>query len=107
MSYTYEQLKHTKVADLRDIAKGLDHEALQGYTQLQKDQLVLALCTALGIDPHEHHAVKGLDKAAIKKQIRELKNDRDVAVGKHDHRELKVIRRKIHRLKRAIHKATV
>ena len=92
---------------MRDIAKGLDHEALQGYTQLQKDQLVLALCTALGIDPHEHHAVKGLDKAAIKKQIRELKNDRDVAVGKHDHREPKVIRRKIHRLKRAIHKATV
>lgn len=107
MSYTYEQLKHTKIADLREIAKDLDHEAVQGYTQFRKDQLVLALCTALGIDPHEHHEVKGLDKAAIKKQIRELKGQRDAALDKHDHKELKVIRRKIHRLKRAIHKATV
>jgi hypothetical protein len=51
--------------------------------------------------------VKGLNKSAIKKQIRELKVQRDAALVKHDHKELKVIRRKIHHLKRALHRATV
>lgn len=107
MSFTYEQLKHTKISALREIAADLDHEAVQGYTQFRKDQLIHALCTALGIDAHEHHEVKGLNKSAIKKQIRELKVQRDAALVKHDHKELKVIRRKIHHLKRAIHRATV
>ena len=107
MSFSYDQLKHTKISDLRQIAADLDHEAVQGYTQLRKDQLVKALCTALGIEAHEHHEVKGLDKSAIKKQIRELKVQRDAALVKHDHMELKVIRRKIHRLKRSLHRATV
>ena len=59
MSFTYEQLKHTKISALREIAADLDHEAVQGYTQFRKDQLIHALCTALGIDAHEHHEVKG------------------------------------------------
>ena len=52
MSYTYQELKHTKMGDLRKIAEGLDHEAVRGYTQLNKNQLLLALCGALGIDTH-------------------------------------------------------
>jgi hypothetical protein len=33
MAYTYEQLKHMTLADLREMAKGNEHEAVQGYGQ--------------------------------------------------------------------------
>jgi len=106
MDYTYEQLKHKTVAELREIAKGNEHEALQGYTQLNKEHLLVALSKALGIK-HEHHEVVGVDKASIKARIREMKQHRDDAIAAHDHAKLKVARRTIHRLKRQIHKATV
>ncbi len=106
MEYTFEQLKHKTVAELREMAKGNEHEALQGYTQLNKDHLLIALSKALGIQ-HEHHQVVGVDKAAIKAQIREMKKKRDEALTAHDRAQLKVARRTIHRLKRRIHKATV
>ena len=106
MAYTYEQLKHMTVAELREIAKGDGKEVVQGYTQLNKEHLVVALAKALGIQ-HEHHDVVGVDKAAIKSRIRELKQKREAAIAAHDHAELKVVRRTIHRLKRRIHKATV
>ena len=106
MDYTYEQLKHKTVAELREIAKGNEHEALQGYTQLNKEHLLVALSNALGIK-HEHHEVVGVDKASIKARIREMKQQRDDAIAAHDHAKLKVARRTIHRLKRQIHKATV
>ena len=104
--YTYEQLKHKTVAELREIAKGIEHEAVQGYTQLNKEHLIVAISKALGIK-HEHHDVVGVDKAAIKAQIKELKKKREEALNAHDHGQLKVVRRTIHRLKRRIHKATV
>lgn len=106
MAYTYEQLKHMTVAELREIAKGTEGEIVQGYTQLNKEHLVGALAKALGIQ-HEHHEVVGVDKAAIKSRIRELKQKREAALAAHDHAELKMVRRTIHRLKRQIHKATV
>jgi hypothetical protein len=106
MAHTYEELKHKTVVELRDIAKGLDHEAVQGYTQLNKEHLITALAKALGIQ-HVHHDVVGVDKASIKARIRELKNKRAAALAAHDHKELKMVRRTIHRLKRQIHKATV
>lgn len=106
MAYTFEELKHKTVAELREIAKGNEHEALQGYTQLNKDHLLVALSKALGIQ-HEHHDVVGVDKAAIKARIREVKKKRDEALTAHDRAQLKIARRTIHRLKRRIHKATV
>jgi hypothetical protein len=106
MEYTYEQLKHKTVADLREIAKGIEHEAVQGYTQLNKEHLLVAISNALGIK-HEHHDVVGVDKAAIKSRIKELKKKRDEALAAHDHAQLKTVRRTMHRLKRQIHKATV
>ena len=106
MEYTFEQLKHKTVAELREIAKGIEHEAVQGYTQLNKEHLLVAISNALGIK-HEHHDVVGVDKADIKSRIRELKKKRDEAVTAHDHVQLKMVRRTIHRLKRRIHKATV
>lgn len=106
MAHTYEELKHKTLAELREIAKGSDHEAVQGYTQLNKEHLIVALSRALGIQ-HEHHEVVGIDKSSIKARIRELKTKRAAALAAHDHAELKVVRRTIHRLKRRIHKATV
>ena len=106
MDFTYEQLKHKTVAELREIAKGIEHEAVQGYTQLNKEHLIVALAKALGIK-HEHHDVVGVDKAQIKARIRELKVKRSAALEAHDHAQLKSVRRAIHRLKRHIHKATV
>jgi DNA-binding IclR family transcriptional regulator len=103
---TYEQLRHKTLADLRDMAKGVEHEAVQGYTQMNKEHLIGALAKALGIQ-HEHHDVIGIDKSSIKARIRELKTQRQSAIEAHDHAQLKMVRRTIHRLKRRIHKATV
>ena len=103
---TFEQLRHKTLAELRDMAKGSEHQAVQGYTQMNKEHLVVALANALGIQ-HEHHSVVGIDKAGIKARIRELKTQREAALAAHDHAQLKVVRRSIHRLKRRIHKATV
>ena len=106
MAMTIEELKHKTVADLRELAKGIEHEAVQGYTQMNKDHLIGGLARALGIQ-HTHHDVVGVDKASIKARIRELKVKRAAALEAHDHAELKTVRRSIHRLKRRIHKATV
>ena len=106
MAYTFEELKHKTLAELRDIAKGTDGEVVQGYTQMNKEHLVVALAKALGIQ-HEHHEVIGIDKSSIKARIRQLKTQREAALAAHDHAQLKVVRRSIHRLKRRIQKATV
>ena len=107
MAYTHHELKHKTLAELRDIAKDIQHDAVQGYTQLNKDHLVVAICKALNIDMHEHHDVVGIDKASIKSRIKALKTKRDEAITAHDRAALKKTRRSIHRLKRQIHKATV
>lgn len=103
---TFEQLRHKTLAELREMAKSIEHEAVQGYTQMNKEHLVVAISKALGIQ-HEHHAVVGIDKASIKARIRQLKTQRQAALAAHDHAQLKTVRRTIHRLKRQIHKATV
>jgi hypothetical protein len=103
MAYTYHGLKEKNIQELREIAKGVENqEAVQGYSQLNKDHLLPALCKALGIDAHEHHDVVGVDKAAIKAKMRQLKKDRDAALEAHDSDKLKAVRRHIHRLNRQI-----
>lgn len=98
MVITYEELKVKTVAELRDLAKDISHEAVLGYTQMHKDQLLRALCRAMGIDSHEHHQVVGIDKPAIKAQMRSLKKERDAAIEAHDAEQLAVVRHKLHRL---------
>ncbi len=107
MAYTYKELKHKKVDDLREIASQLDHEAVQGYTQMNKDHLIEALCHALGIDMFEHHRAVGIDKTKIKKQIRELKTKRDKAIAAKNNKELTSIRKQIKTLKKQLRKAMV
>ena len=103
MSYTYHDLKEKTIQELRDVAKGVENQdAVQGYSQLNKDHLLPALCKALGIDTHEHHAVTGIDKPAIKAKMRELRTQRAAALEAHDSVALKSVRRQIHRLNRQI-----
>ena len=105
MAHTYEDLKKKTVAELRDIAAGIQHDAVQGHTQMHKADLLVAICKALNLDMHEHHVAKIVEKAAIKAQIRETKKNRDEALAAHDHALLKRTRRDIHRLKRQLRKA--
>ena len=107
MAQTFEELRKKTVAELREIAKGIDHEALKGHTQMHKADLLKSLCTALHIETNEHHDVAGINKTDVKAKIREYKKKRDEALAAHDHPQLKAIRREIHRLKRMIHRATV
>ena len=103
---TYDELKKKTVDQLRDIARDLDNDELKGFRTMHKEPLLNALCKILGIEGHVHHEVVGVDKRSIKLQIRELKGERDAALEAHDHKQLRIVRRKIHRLKRKIQKAT-
>jgi len=107
MAHTYEELKHKKVAELREIAKGLEHEAVKGYTQLNKDHLLAALYKALGIDMHAHHHAEGIDKAKVKGKIRDLKKKRDEILASDKRDGLRALLRELHGLKRALRRATV
>lgn len=107
MTHTYEELHGMTVVQLRDVAKEIEHEAISGYSTMHKEDLLTALCTALGVDAHVHHEVVGIDKAAIKGQIKALKQDRDKALESGNRQELKRVRRQIHRLKRSLRRATV
>jgi len=103
MAYTYHELKEKTIQELRDIAKGVENQdAVQGYSQLNKEHLLPAVCKALGIDAHEHHGVSGIDKPASKTKMRELRKQRDAALEAHDSDALKSVRRQLHRLNRQI-----
>jgi hypothetical protein len=107
MAYTFEELKHKTVGQLRDIAKDLHEETVQGYTQMNKEHLLQTICKALHLDMHAHHEVKGLNKTELRTKMKELKQKRETALTGHDSSQLKHVRRQIHHLKRQIHKATV
>ena len=107
MEHTYEELKNMTVAQLREIASGTEHEAVQGYTQLNKEHLLEALCKAFNIDMREHHEVVGVEKSPLKTQIKLWKARRDEALTAHKKKQFKNALRMIHKYKRKLHKATV
>jgi hypothetical protein len=102
MAFTYHELKDKTIQELREIAQTVQHDAVQGASQMNKDHLLPALCKALGIDTHEHHTVSGIDKPAIKARMRHLKAQKQGALESHDHALLKRLRRQIHALNRQI-----
>jgi hypothetical protein len=102
MAHTYEELKHMTIEQLREIAKGLDSEAIKGFSQMNKDHLLPALCKALGIDTYVHHHVEGIDKTAIKATMKDLRQQRLAAIVAHDPERLKSVRRHLHHLNRQI-----
>jgi len=97
-TYTYEDLKKKTVAELRELAKGLPHDALQGYTQMNKEHLLPAICNVLGIDMARHHVEAGFDKSAIKARMKALHAERDKALEAHDSARLKEVRGELHAL---------
>lgn len=107
MAHTYEELRKMKVDGLREIAAELGDARLEGNSQMNKDHLLPVLCEVLGIDAHVHHEVVGIDKAAIKGQIKQLKVARDQALTDKDPEGLRQARREIRKLKRKLHRATI
>lgn len=109
MDYTFDQLKGMTVAQMREIASGIEDEAIKGYTQLNKEHLMEALCKVLKIDTHTRHKSKvaGENKAEIKAQMKALKVKRNEALEVHDHAALKTVRRQLHALRRTLRKAAV
>ena len=109
MAQTYEELKKKTVDELREMAKGIEHEAVKSYTQMNKEHLLPAICKAHGIDTHVHHAhpaKAGVDKSGLKARLRALKAERDKALQAHDHAQLKSVRRQMHSLNRKLRAAT-
>ena len=82
MAYTYDQLKGMTVAELREIAAGVRHDTVQGYAQLNKEHLLVALAKALNIDTHTRGKLH-VDKAGVKLQMKELRKKRDAALDAH------------------------
>jgi DNA-binding IclR family transcriptional regulator len=102
MAYTYHELKDKTIQELRDIARDVQHDAVTGASQMNKDHLLPALCNALGIEAHEHGTVVGIDKPGIKAKMHELRQQRAAALETHDAEKLKVVRRHLHSLNRQI-----
>lgn len=104
---TFEELRHKTVAELRAVAAGMPHESVAGYTQMNKEHLLKAICVAFGLDTYAHHHVVGINKTEIKQKIHQLKRQRDELIDAHDPEALHAVRRQMHHLKRELHKATV
>ena len=96
--HTYEQLKEMTVVQLREIAQGVQHEALEGFSVMHKEQLLPALCKALNIPTHQVHG--GTEKSRVKMQIHKLKAERTAAIAAKDHARLAAITQQIKVLKR-------
>lgn len=102
MVHTYEELKKKTIADLREIAKDIQHDAVQGYTQMNKERLLPAICKALGIDAHEHHAAALAQKSAIKARMRGIKAAVAEAVARGDGALARNLRRQRHAMNHAL-----
>ncbi len=95
-TYTYDQLKDLTVADLREIAKGIENPELEGFSVMHKDHLLPLLCKVLNIPMH--HIASGGDKAKLKAVIRKIKPR--ATTGPETQRA--ATRRQIHDLKRRL-----
>jgi DNA-binding IclR family transcriptional regulator len=105
MAYTYEQLSVMTVAQLREIAQGIEHDAVKGFSTMHKEKLLPALCLALGIEAHKHHVAVGINKSQIKLQIRALKKKRDEALAGKDSKTYREALGEIHHLKNKLRRA--
>ncbi len=107
MGQTYEQLARKSVADLRGIAKELEHEAVKGHAQLSKEELVKAVCIAQDVRIPDHRKEPRVDRKAVKAKIQELKAKRREALEAKDATQLARARRRIQRLKRKLRAAAL
>lgn len=105
MAYTYEELSKLTVSQLREIAQGIQHDAVHGFSTMHKEKLLPAICQALGIEGHAHHVAVGVNKSVIKAEIRKMKKERDDALKAHDQARSQAARHTIHELKKKLRKA--
>jgi hypothetical protein len=105
MSYTYDQLSKMTVAELREIADGIEHEAVHGHSTMHKEKLLPAICKALNIEGHAHHVAIGVNKASMKAEIKSWKKKRAEALTIKDYAKLSEIRQHIHDLKVKLRRA--
>jgi DNA polymerase III alpha subunit (gram-positive type) len=87
----------------------MENEAVKGYTQMNKEHLLPAICKVLGIDTHHHHqaaTAHAAEKAALKTKLKELKAARAKALEAHDRTQLKAVRRHRHRVNRKLRAVT-
>ncbi|MSQ70227.1 MAG: hypothetical protein EXR27_02910 [Betaproteobacteria bacterium] len=106
MAHTFSELKHKTLAELSEVAVAMT-PAVEGYTQMNKDHLLVAICKALNIDMHVHHEVKGIDKTAVKAKIHDWQKKRDEARAAGDRKALRVALDHIHSYKHQLRKAMV
>lgn len=106
MTHTFLELKKKTLAELREIAAATQPE-VQGYTQMNKDHLLEALCKALNIDMHVHHEVKGIDKLAVKAKIKEWQKKRDEALAAGDRKSLRLALDHIHNYKHQLRRSMI
>jgi hypothetical protein len=95
----WHQIAKMKVADLREKAKAIPE--VGAVSGMSKGQLVEAVAHHLGIE-RPHKVAEGIDKAKVKTEIRDLKTSRDEAQKARDPKELKRVRREIHKRKRTL-----
>jgi hypothetical protein len=107
MAHTFKELKHMNVAQLREIADSLEGHPIQGFTQMNKDHLLNAICETLNIDMFVHHHVEGIDKTRIKQEIRKFKKQRDELLLAKNRKELPMVRKNIKRLKKELRRHMV
>jgi len=99
----YHDLHKTTIAKLREMAKA--YPDVEGTMGMHKEQLIDLLCERMGIEK-PHRVTVGIDKSSIKKEIRALKKVRAEAVTARDRARLLETRKKIHKLRHALHRAT-
>lgn len=109
MAYTFHDLNHMTVAQMREVAKSIEneHPDVKGYTQLNKEHLLQTLCKALKIDMFEHHHAEVENKTSIKSKIRELKQKRNEAIAAKNPHDLHAVRMEIKKLKNKLRSAMV
>jgi protein-arginine kinase activator protein McsA len=84
---------------LREIA--LKIPEIEGVYGMNKQQLIEAIKAAQGLREEESKKVKSqVDISLVKKQIRNLKAERNQAIANRDRTQLKEIRKKLKKLKR-------
>jgi hypothetical protein len=100
----WKDLEKMTVLKLREEA--LKYPQIEAVHGKQKEQLMVEIAAALGIDrPHSHFSQNVVQtKSELKHKIHELKVEREKLIAAHDHKKLHEVRREMHELKHTIRK---
>lgn len=103
----YHALEKMTVHQLREEAKKIPDA--KGVAGMKKEELITIIAGHLGLEKPVRKAKKKkrsapLDKKAIKKMIAKLKEERDKARSGDVRKEVSILRKRIHALKRRLRK---